>query len=327
MTQSILVLTEADQEGLRKVSREAIGLGKSLADAQGLELVALIFSDSREQAEQALQSGAGRAICLSTAQSEAGSGEALAAFAAQAVETSVPELIIAGASSQGRELGSRLAARLGASLAQDVMSCEIQKNGVCTVTRPMYGGRIVATLTLSGAPKIISIRPNAFPGPQPAAAEQGTITSLTPESPPALRLTLVNRVVQQDHLDISEADVIVSGGYGAGEEGFQALEALAEKLHGAVGASRSAVDAGWRPVQDQVGQTGKVVSPKLYLACGISGAIQHVTGIATAKTVVAVNKDPQAPIFAKADLGVVGDLHSILPLMTKALEQHPKEAF
>ncbi len=319
MTQSILVLTEADREGLRKVSREAIGLGKSLADTQGLELVALIFSDSREQAEQALQSGAGRAVCLASGQVETKSGETLAALAAQALEISDPELIIAGASSQGRELCSRLAAKLRAPLAQDVMSCTIQ-DGACRVTRPMYGGRIVATLSLSGAPKIISIRPNAFAEPQPAGASQGEITTLTPDSCSDCKLKLVDTVVQQDHLDISEAEVIVSGGYGAGEEGFPALEALAETLHGAVGASRSAVDAGWRPVQDQVGQTGKVVSPKLYLACGISGAIQHVTGIATAKTVVAVNKDPQAPIFAKADLGVVGDLHRIIPLLTRNLE-------
>ncbi len=318
MTQSILVLTEADQEGLRKVSREAIGLGKKLADDHGLELVALVFSDSQKQAEQALQFGAGRAICLSSAQAENLCGEALAAYAAQAVEASDPELIIAGASSQGRELCSRLAARLKAPLAQDIMSCEAQ-DGVCTVTRPMYGGRIVATLTLSGAPKIISIRPNAFPVPQSAGSAQGEVATLPPADSSELKLNLVDTVVQQDHLDISEADVIVSGGYGVGEEGFQALEALAEKLHGAVGASRSAVDAGWRPVHDQVGQTGKVVSPNLYLACGISGAIQHVTGIATAKTVVAVNKDPQAPIFAKADLGVVGDLHQIVPLLTEAL--------
>lgn len=318
MTQSILVLTEAEQGGLRKVSREAIALGKGLADSRGLELVALIFSDSREQAEQALQFGAGRAICLSSAQAENLCGEALAAYAAQAVEASDPEMIIAGASSQGRELCSRLAARLKAPLAQDIMSCEAQ-DGVCSVTRPMYGGRILATLKLTGAPKIISIRPNAFPEIQPEGTARGDIHTLEQTSTPGLRLKIVDTVAQPEHLDISEADVIVSGGYGAGEEGFQALEALAEKLHGAVGASRSAVDAGWRPVHDQVGQTGKVVSPNLYLACGISGAIQHVTGIATAKTVVAVNKDPQAPIFAKADLGVVGDLHQIVPLLTEAL--------
>ena len=319
MKGAILILTEEEQGSLRKVSREALGLGRAIAGKQGVEVLAVVFGEKRTLAEEALQYGADTVLCLTPFAADKSSGEEPALCVQKAVEQHSPGLIIAGASSQGREVCSRLAARLGAPLAQDVIDWESEDSGFF-VSRPMYGGRVVARLALRGEPGIVSIRPNVFPEPEPEKVHEGSIETLNLD-PEQSRLKVLDKVRQQDQADIAEAEIIVAGGYGAGEEGFQALEALAEKLHGAVGASRSAVDAGWRPVQDQVGQTGKVVSPKLYLACGISGAIQHVTGIATAKTVVAINKDPQAPIFAKADLGVVGNLHEIVPLLTKKLEE------
>lgn len=317
MNYTIFILTEGEQGGLRKVSREALGLGRTLAGEKGGEVLAVVFGQDRDQAEVALGYGADAVLCLTRCDAHRASGEELALCLEKAVEQYSPGLIISGASSRGREVCARLAAGIKAPLAQDVTACGFHEAAL-KVSRPMYGGRVVAHLTLEGSPSILSIRPNAFSEPSLKKDRSGEIWSLDLEAKNP-RLKVVDRVPQQDRADIAEAEIIVAGGYGAGEEGFRSLQALADKLQGAVGASRSAVDAGWRPVQDQVGQTGKVVSPKLYLACGISGAIQHVTGISSAKTVVAVNKDPQAPIFAKADLGLVGDLHEIVPLLTKML--------
>jgi electron transfer flavoprotein alpha subunit len=236
---------------------------------------------------------------------------------AVAVQSLSPAVIIAGASVQGKDLAARLAARLNAGLAMDCTGIALQ-NGVLTYTRPMFGGKILADVQIQGAPQIVAVRPNVM-----------SITLAAKESAvekPVVQTGEVKTVVAEKMMDagskveLTEADVIVSGGRGTGGN-FALVEELSAVLGGAVGASRSAVDEGWRKHGDQVGQTGKVVSPALYIACGISGAIQHLAGMSSSKVIVAINKDAEAPIFSKADFGVVGDMFQILPAVTAAAKK------
>jgi electron transfer flavoprotein alpha subunit len=186
------------------------------------------------------------------------------------------------------------------------------------VTRPMYGGKVMAEVVLEGDPKIVAIRPNSM-----SAAElngKGVIEKFSPDIGQGA-LTFVEKHMESGKIELTEADVVVSGGRGMGGDDYTVIEQLASVLGGAVGASRSAVDEGWRPHSDQVGQTGKVVSPNLYIACGISGAIQHLAGMSSSKVIVAINKDPDAPIFSKADYGIVGDLFEMIPAITEEIKK------
>jgi electron transfer flavoprotein alpha subunit len=191
-------------------------------------------------------------------------------------------------------------------------------NGDLTYTRPMFGGKILANVEIEGSPQIVAIRPNVMNITE--NTKEGSI-----EKPAVqvgdLKTTVVEMKMEtEDKVELTEADIIVSGGRGTGGD-YAAIEALANALGAAVGASRSAVDEGWRPHSDQVGQTGKTVSPALYVACGISGAIQHLAGMSTSKYIVAINKDEEAPIFSKADLGIVGDLFEVIPAVTEEVKK------
>jgi len=200
------------------------------------------------------------------------------------------------------------------------MDCVALKvdGGNVTATRPMYGGKVLADLALNGSPRIIAFRPNAMAIRKTEGA--GTVEKIeVTVGNTAIRF--IEKQLETEKIELTEADAIVSGGRGMGGSDFAILEELAEALGGAVGASRSAVDEGWRPHADQVGQTGKVVSPNLYIACGISGAIQHLAGMSSSKVIVAVNKDEEAPIFAKADYGIVGDLFEVIPAITQAVKK------
>jgi len=210
-----------------------------------------------------------------------------------------------------------LAARLDAGLAMDCTAVKLA-DGKLTFTRPMFGGKIFADVQIDGALQIAVIRPNVM--------DIAEVSKACVSEKPAVNVGEVKTTVAEksmdtgDKVELTEADVVVSGGRGTGGD-FAAIEQLAAALGGAVGASRSAVDEGWRPHSDQVGQTGKVVSPGLYVACGISGAIQHLAGMSTSKYIVAINKDPEAPIFSKADLGIVGDLAKIVPAITEEMKK------
>jgi electron transfer flavoprotein alpha subunit len=238
--------------------------------------------------------------------------------AAQIVESEHPAVIITGATSIGKDLCARLSARLDAALATDCLAIQIQKDQ-CRITRPMYGGKILADVVLEGFPKIIGIRPNAM-GISESPAE-GIMERFTPKIREGA-MKFVEKTMDTGKVELTEADVIVSGGRGMGGPDFKIIEELASALGGAVGASRSAVDEGWRPHSDQVGQTGKTVSPNLYIACGISGAIQHLAGMSSSKVIVAINKDPDAPIFSKADYGIVGDLFEVIPAITAEIKKN-----
>jgi electron transfer flavoprotein alpha subunit len=225
--------------------------------------------------------------------------------------------VLFAATATGKDLAPRAAARLGVGLASDVTALALE-GGAVVATRPVYAGKVLQKVRVTGAPALVSVRPNTFQAP---AQQQGKSAPVESVAVPAFEQRVTVKEVKappKAALDVAEASVVVSGGRGLKEPAnFKLLEDLSEALGNcAVGASRAVVDAGWRDHGAQVGQTGKTVSPSLYIAVGISGAIQHLAGMRTAKTIVAINKDKDAPIFKVADYGVVGDLFEILPRLT-----------
>jgi electron transfer flavoprotein alpha subunit len=233
------------------------------------------------------------------------------------IRSADPAVIIIGASAQGKDLAGRLSARLDAGVAMDCIAIKLD-NGNLTYTRPMFGGKIIADVEIEGAPQIVAIRPNVM---DITEASKDSAIDKPAVQVGELKTTIVKKTMDTgDKVELTEADIIVSGGRGTGGD-YAAIEALADELGAAVGASRSAVDEGWRPHSDQVGQTGKTVSPTLYVACGISGAIQHLAGMSTSKYIVAINKDEEAPIFSKTDFGIAGDLFEVVPAITEEVKK------
>lgn len=316
MTRGILIITEHEDGVFRKVTLEAMGEGRRLADQGMGPVTALVLGHGMDELPAKLQGrGADRilvgdhpALCPYLADIHAD-------LLARVVETENPALILTGATSQGRDLCPRLAARLGAPLAMDALALRPETSSL-VVTRALYGGKVLADVALAGTVNLVAMRPGAVAlNPTSATATIDTLSLL----PGPTRLRFVEKRADAARVELTEADVIVSGGNGMGGDDFSLLEELATLLGGAVGASRSAVDQGWRPVADQVGQTGKVVTPDLYIACGISGAVQHLAGMLSSRVIVAVNRDPHAPIFARADYGIVGDLNEVVPAIIQEI--------
>jgi len=318
MSNVILAIAEQTDGLFRKVTYEALSEGKKIASANGLELVAVVLGSNVTEAAGALgQYGADRIMVADNPGLSDFSSAAYGEVISGLIEKEAPELVLFGATVQGKELSACLAARWDAALATDCIAISWENNGV-TATRPIYGGKVLADVQLEGSPKMISLRPNAVAIVLSEGA--GTVDNIdgAPADPP---VKLIEKNMETGKIDLTEADVVVSGGRGMGGSDYAVIEKLADALGGAVGASRAAVDEGWRPHADQVGQTGKVVSPSLYIACGISGAIQHLAGMSSAKVIVAINKDPEAPIFLKSDYGVAGDLFELVPAITEAVNK------
>ncbi len=319
MTQGVFVICEQRDGAFRKISFEAVSEGRRLADDLNTGLTALVLGDGIADLAGELEKYGPDTILVAN---DPVLGDYLTepytTVCADAISSRHPEVVLTGASAQGKDLAARLAARLDAALAMDVIAIRLN-DGRLTCTRPMSGGKILADVTLEGSPQMVAIRSNVMP----IAESSRTVTTealVVTIDPPGSHI-IDKKVDAGDKVELTEAAVVISGGRGTGGD-YAAIEELAALLKGAVGASRSAVDEGWRPHSDQVGQTGKVVSPNLYMACGISGAIQHLAGMSTSKNIVAVNKDPEAPIFAKADYGIIGDLFEVIPELTKALREH-----
>jgi electron transfer flavoprotein alpha subunit len=239
---------------------------------------------------------------------------------AQVVAEAAPAAVLVAASAEGKEVAGRLALRTGSGVLTDATDVTLE-DGRAVAEQQVFGGSTIVRSTVRTGTPIVAVRPNSVaPEPAPAAGERVDVSVVLSDAAKGARIT--DRVVEEkgERPDLTEAAIVVSGGRGVGSaESFAVVEALADSLGAAVGASRAATDAGWYPHQHQVGQTGKTVSPQLYVAAGISGAIQHRAGMQTSKTIVAVNKDPEAPIFELADFGVVGDLHRVLPALTEEI--------
>jgi len=313
----ILVFCELKDSKLRKPSAEALSEGRRLADASGKPLAALFVGASLAGAEGAAGYGADAILKVEDAKLAAYSSDLYAQAVAAAVQAKGASVLLLGATALGKDVAPRTAARLGAGYAADVTGLSME-GGKLQAVRPMYAGKAFATVSFDSAVQVASTRPNVFPATEKAGA--GTVETLT--APAGDFKAIVKEILAKGggKVDLTEANIIVSGGRGMkGGEQFRILEELADALGGVVGASRAAVDAGWGlPHSMQVGQTGKVVSPTLYIACGISGAIQHLAGMSGSKFIVAINKDPEAPIFKVASYGIVADLFDVVPELTKA---------
>jgi len=244
-----------------------------------------------------------------------------AAALTAAIDALAPELVLLVATGMGKDLAPRVAARRNLAFLSDCITLD-EVDGAFEATKSMYGGKVFAKVRSTRKPVIATLRPSAYPAPAPASAS-AAVAPLAVALPGDSRVRVVEvRKTEAGVLDVQEADVVASGGRGLKEPAnFALIEALAKALGGAVGASRAAVDAGWIDHSHQVGQTGKAVSPKLYVAVGISGAIQHLAGMRTSKCILAINKDPEAPIFTMADYGIVGDLFKVVPLLTEEIRK------
>ncbi|NWJ40035.1 MAG: electron transfer flavoprotein subunit alpha/FixB family protein [Geothrix sp.] len=313
----ILVFCELKDGQIRKPSAEALSEGRRLADAAGRQLGALFAGASCAGAAEAAKYGADLILTAEGATLASYSSDAFAAVIAEAMKAKGATVLLAAATAVGKDMAPRAAARLGAGYASDVTGLSIV-DGKLQAVRPVYAGKAFATTSFASAIQVATTRPNVFAAAEKAGA--GTMESLA--APAGDFKSVVKEILAKasGKVDLSEANVIVSGGRGMKDgANFKILEELADAIGGVVGASRAAVDAGWGlPHSMQVGQTGKVVSPTLYIACGISGAIQHIAGMSGSKFIVAINKDPEAPIFKLANYGIVGDLFEVVPELTKA---------
>jgi len=310
MAQGIFVITEQHDGAFRKVTFEAVSEGRRLADGLNTDLTAVVMGSGVENITSELEKyGADKILVADDPVLAEYTTDAYTNILANIIKPLDPELIIIGASTQGKDLAARLAARLDAGMAMECVAIRLENSGLA-FTRPMFGGKVLADVEIEGTPKIAAVRPNVMSiaeSPKAASVEKADV-----RAGDVATSVIETKAEAGDKVELTEADIIVSGGRGTGGD-YAVIEELAALFGGAVGASRSAVDEGWRPHSDQVGQTGKVVSPNLYVACGISGAIQHLAGMSTSKYIVAINKDPEAPIFAKADFGVAGDLFEVVP--------------
>jgi electron transfer flavoprotein alpha subunit len=313
----ILVYCELKDGAIRKPSLEVLSEARRLADPAGLPVGALFVGPACAGAEAAAQYGADVIVKVEAPSLAAYSSDGYAQAIADAVKAKGATVLLGSASSQGKDVLPRAAARLEAGYAADVTGLGLEA-GKLTCRRPIYAGKAFAATTFQSAVQVASTRPNVFA--VAPVAKAGAVESLP--APAGGFLAVVKEILAKGSgkPDLTEADVIVSGGRGMKDgANFKLLEDLADALGGVVGASRAAVDAGWGlPHSMQVGQTGKVVNPTLYIACGISGAIQHLAGMSGSKVIVAINKDPEAPIFKLATYGIVGDLFEVVPELTKA---------
>jgi electron transfer flavoprotein alpha subunit len=323
--ESIFAFAESRNGELRRVALEAVTAARHAADTSGGgEVHALLIGAPgiAARAEALGRYGADVVTVVEHPGLDRYSPEVFAATLAERLKSSTYRAGVFAASAEGRDLAPRVAAKLGVSLASDVTGFEIKGDTVIAI-HPAYTGKVIVTLRLTGSPALVSLRPGAVtPADQPRTAR---IDSAAPAIDPSSARVVVTELSARGSakLDLGEATIVVSGGRGLrSAENFKLVEDLADALgNAAVGATRAVTDDGWRPATDQIGQTGRLVSPDLYIAVGISGAVQHLAGMRTAKTIVAINKDKDAPIFKIADYGIVGDLFEVVPRLTEEIRK------
>jgi electron transfer flavoprotein alpha subunit len=342
MAEKVWVYIDQNKGEALPASWEVMGAGKQIADLLGGGITAVVAGSSvGEVANQAAHYGASQVYLCEDSTLEEFRAEPYASFLSGLVREHQPEVVLFPTSSRGRELAALVAVDLGTGVMPDVTALDVVDGNV-VVTRPVYGGKLISKAVCKTRPQLITTRVRAFAPPESDPSLSGTVEQVSPAVSEDEIFTKVSGYSESSGgVTLNDAAVIVSGGRGVSnnpsidppgemdeneaeiwkaQQGFQLIGDLAGVLGGAVGASRAAVDAGYIPYEHQVGQTGKVVSPDLYIACGISGAIQHQAGMRTSKVIVAINKDAEAPIFKMARFGVVGDLFEILPPLTEELK-------
>jgi electron transfer flavoprotein alpha subunit len=329
---NLWVFIETADGAPRGVGLELLAPGRRLAEKTGEKLVAVVVGNGVEPAVKAAAAhGADEVLVVEGEEYGRYSTNTYANALCTLAEKYKPSAILVGATNNGRDMAPRVACRLKTGLTADCTGLDIDgESGNVAWTRPAFGGNLMAMILCpDNRPQIGTVRPGVFKRPD---ADKGRTAKVireaipTPAAPDGLKLLESIREISGGLVNLEEAEIIVSGGRGLGKgENFSYVRALAAALGGTVGASRAAVDAGWIPHAHQVGQTGKTVGPKVYVACGISGAIQHVAGMSGANVVVAINKDPAAPIFDLADYAVVGDLFEVLPALTREIERMKAE--
>lgn len=332
LSKDLWVFIETDEEGgARNVGLELLNPGRRLADAQGGKLVAVVIGHQTKAAvKEASAYGADKVIVVDGPEYQHYTTDAYVDAMYELVKKYAPTTMMIGATNEGRDMGPRLSCRIKTGLTADCTAVDFdEETGNIAWTRPTFGGNLMATIMCpEHRPQIGTVRPGVFKkGERNEANQPEIITEDIHVTAERIRTELLEVIRELDaaNVNLEGADIIVSGGYGVGgPEGFAPLKELADLLGGVVGASRAAVDAGWIGHVHQVGQTGKTVGPKLYIACGISGAIQHVAGMSGSGTIVAINKDPDAPIFRIADYGVVGDLKLVIPALIKEIQENRK---
>lgn len=322
----VLIFVEQRFNEIQNVSLELLGKGRKIADELGVKLIAAVLGNHVDKHSKLLiEFGADKVLVMNHKSLELYSTEPYTQGMVQALESEKPEIVLFGATSIGRDLAPRVSARIKTGLTADCTSLDISEDKTLLMTRPAFGGNIMATIICPDhRPQMSTVRSGVMTKMERDANRHGEIVIFP------LKIENNNQFVEilsfeketEEKQDIQEATVLVSGGRGVGSaENFSLLHSLADELGGLVSASRAAVDSGWMDHERQVGQTGKTVRPNLYIACGISGAIQHVAGMEEAELIIAINKDKGAKIFEVADLGVVGDIHKILPFVIEEISK------
>jgi len=324
--QGVWVFAEQRDSHVLGVAYELASEGRKLADALGTELSVVCFGEAVKDAKHLMAYGADKVYLCESPLFAHPKDDVYARELVKLINVHRPEILLAGATSLGRSLMPRVAAILKTGLTADCTGLEIdQENRLLLQTRPAFGGNIMATIICpQKRPQMATVRPRAFKRAEPNPGRKGEILLVDLEKEAITSQTKLLNFVQDltQKVKLEDADIIVSGGRGLGKaENFQLIEELAEVLGAAVGASRPVVEEGWMPYSHQVGQTGKTVSPKLYIACGISGSVQHLAGMQTSEVIVAINIDPDAPIFDVATYGIVGDLFEVVPALTAQLKK------
>ena len=322
MANNVLIYAEQIGGKFRPAAYEAICQGKKMATVIGGQVIAVVIGSGISDAAQELgQYGADKVVVVDSEKLKDFTVDAYGKVFAEVASKNEPGIILMTATSQGKDMGGYISAALDAPIAADCTEWTGQ-DGKIQIKRPIYAGKAYITVNFASDLSVISLRPKVFPPDEPDTSKSAEVEKFDITISDDDFRSVVKEIVAKasGKLDVSEADIVVSGGRGMkGPENFAILEELAGLLGGAVGASRSAVDEGWRPHSDQVGQTGKVVTPVLYIAAGISGAIQHFAGMGSSKFIIAINTDPDAPIMSKADFAIVGDLFKVVPILKEEL--------
>lgn len=315
----LLVILETKNDSLKRTSLEAITAGRQLSSLSGASLTGVIINGSQPQFDLAKEYGLPEIINIKSDLLKEHSSTAHAKAYLQVIEQEGNHCIVFSANAAGLEIAPKVAAKLNAGYIADCVAFSF--DDMVIAKKPVYAGKAVVSMKIKTDKKVFSIRPNVFSATK-APIDNINVKEFTPAiSGSDFNVKVTKLLKTEGKLDVLEADVIVSGGRAVkGPENFNLIENLASALGAAVGASRAVVDAGWRPHSEQVGQTGKTVSPSMYVACGISGAIQHLAGMSSSKLIVAINKDKDAPIFKVADYGIIGDIFEVLPKLTEKIK-------